>query len=44
MDDPNVRVPTYRVRVREGIVEVHAQVTEAIPSRNNGLLPDARTA
>ena len=44
MDDDAVSLPTYAVRVRDGIVEVSTSVTEALPSGNKDLLAESHTA
>lgn len=44
LDDPSVKLPTYEVRVHEGIVEVREQVTHALRIGNSELISEARTA
>jgi nitrite reductase (NADH) small subunit len=44
LDDPSVSLPTFAVRVRDGIVEVCEQVTPKLPAGNTEVLEAARTA
>jgi nitrite reductase (NADH) small subunit len=44
LDDPAVNLPTYEVRVRDGIVEIREQVTHALRVGNSELLDVVRTA
>ena len=44
LDDPSVSVPTYDVRVTNGIVEVREQVTRALRPGNTDLISEVRTA
>jgi nitrite reductase (NADH) small subunit len=44
LDDPSVSVPTYDVRVSNGIVEVREQVTRALRPGNSDLINEVRTA
>jgi nitrite reductase (NADH) small subunit len=44
LDDPNVKLPTFEVRVNDGIVEVREQVTHALRIGNSELINEARTA
>jgi nitrite reductase (NADH) small subunit len=44
LDDPNVKLPTFEVRVYDGIVEVREQVTHALRIGNSELINEARTA
>jgi len=44
LDDPSVRVPTYDVRVRNEIVEVREQVTQALRTGNSDVITESRTA
>ena len=44
LDDPSVKLPTYEVRVHDGIVEVREQVTHALRIGNSDLINEARTA
>jgi nitrite reductase (NADH) small subunit len=44
LDDPAVSVPTYDVRLANGIVEVREQVTQALRPGNTDLINEVRTA
>ena len=44
LDDPDVSVPTYDVRVSNGIVEVREQVTQVLRTGNTGVISEIRTA
>jgi nitrite reductase (NADH) small subunit len=44
LDDENVRVPAFSVRVCDGIVEVGEVITSALRSGNTALLPDVQSA
>lgn len=44
LDDSGVRVPTYDVRLCNGIVEVREQVTRALLPGNSGVINEIRTA
>jgi nitrite reductase (NADH) small subunit len=44
LDDPNVKLPTFAVRVNDGFVEVREQVTHALRIGNSELVNEARTA
>lgn len=43
-DDPNVSVPSYEVRVRDGIVEVKEPITRTLRTGNSGLLSEVQSA
>ena len=40
LDDENVAVPTYEVRLSDGIVEVREPITKSLRSGNTGLLSE----
>ncbi|HEX6239750.1 MAG TPA: nitrite reductase small subunit NirD [Polyangiales bacterium] len=44
LDDASVSVPTYDVRLSNGIVEVREQVTHALRPGNSGVISEIRTA
>jgi nitrite reductase (NADH) small subunit len=44
LDDPTVSVPTFEVRLYNGIVEIREQVTPALRLGNTGLVHEIRTA
>lgn len=44
LDDPSVKLPTFEVRVNDGIVELREQVTRALRIGNSELISEARTA
>jgi nitrite reductase (NADH) small subunit len=44
LDDTSVSVPTYDVRLANGIVEVKEQVTRALLPGNSGVISEIRTA
>ena len=44
LDDASVSVPTYDVRLSNGIVEVREQVTRALLPGNSGVISEIRTA
>lgn len=44
LDDASVKLPTFEVRVTDGIVELREQVTHALRIGNSELINEARTA